>query len=270
MRAGAAQDKVCGVAVSVKDKYGRPVYIELLGGLDCGAMLKAAPLERIMKYHIWTWERMERQLLPACSRLVGHPVITATVIIDLAGLSLRNFTLTAQRLLSTIAKIDQDYYPEHLGTMFIINTSWFFTTIWAVVYPLLEERTRKKIIVLGSNYQDKLKELIPEENLPTFFGGLSPCPDKQSSQGLWTSEEPCTSSSWLPVGHTAQDPPPTQPAAKGGAKQALICPEGADALPCDEDSIPVGVACAALEGLGVQGPLPAKQLPQAKVDAVAV
>ncbi|KAJ9515178.1 hypothetical protein QJQ45_002307 [Haematococcus lacustris] len=142
---------------SVKDKYGRPVYIELLGGLDCGAMLKAAPLERIMKYHIWTWERMERQLLPACSRLVGHPVITATIIIDLAGLSLRNFTLTAQvsrgpevegRLLSTIAKIDQDYYPEHLGTMFIINTSWFFTTIWAVVYPLLEERTRKKIIVL--------------------------------------------------------------------------------------------------------------------------
>jgi hypothetical protein len=34
-----------------------------------------------------------------------------------------------QRLLSLIAKIDQDYYPEHLGTMFIINTGWFFSTV---------------------------------------------------------------------------------------------------------------------------------------------
>lgn len=43
----------------------------------------------------------------------------------------------------------QDYYPEHLGQMFIINTPFIFKTIWAMVNPMLEERTRKKIQVLG-------------------------------------------------------------------------------------------------------------------------
>ncbi len=43
----------------------------------------------------------------------------------------------------------QDYFPEHLGTMFIINAPMIFSAIWAVVNPLLEERTRKKIMVLG-------------------------------------------------------------------------------------------------------------------------
>ena len=33
----------------VQDKYGRPVYIELLGKTDCIKMLKVAEQERIVK-----------------------------------------------------------------------------------------------------------------------------------------------------------------------------------------------------------------------------
>ena len=47
----------------------------------------------------------------------------------------------------------QDYFPEHLGQMFIINTPMIFKAIWAVVYQMLEERTRKKIVVLGASYK---------------------------------------------------------------------------------------------------------------------
>jgi hypothetical protein len=61
-----------------------------------------------------------------------------------------SFSLAAKRLLSTLSHIDQDYYPESLGVMFIINTPFIFQTIWSFVNPLLEERTRKKIHVLGS------------------------------------------------------------------------------------------------------------------------
>jgi hypothetical protein len=43
----------------------------------------------------------------------------------------------------------QNYYPEHLGTMYIINTPLIFSAIWSVVTSMLEERTRKKITVLG-------------------------------------------------------------------------------------------------------------------------
>ncbi len=34
--------------------------------------------------------------------------------------------------------------------MFIINTPFIFKTIWAFVNPMLEDRTRRKIIVLGT------------------------------------------------------------------------------------------------------------------------
>lgn len=34
--------------------------------------------------------------------------------------------------------------------MFIINTPFIFKTIWSFVNPMLEERTRKKIHVLGT------------------------------------------------------------------------------------------------------------------------
>jgi hypothetical protein len=33
--------------------------------------------------------------------------------------------------------------------MFIINVPMIFSAIWSVVSPLIEERTRKKIMVLG-------------------------------------------------------------------------------------------------------------------------
>jgi hypothetical protein len=62
-------------------------------------------------YHIWTWERLERVLMPACSAVKGHPVRTCVVVLDLAGLSLKQFNMTTKRLLTAIAKIDQVRYP---------------------------------------------------------------------------------------------------------------------------------------------------------------
>mmetsp|Transcript_14390 Transcript_14390/g.31119 ORF Transcript_14390/g.31119 Transcript_14390/m.31119 type:complete len:311 (-) Transcript_14390:247-1179(-) len=182
-----------------QDKFGRPVYIELLGKTDCTKILQHTTLERLLDYHIFTWERFERLLLPVCTQIVGKPMATTCVIIDLSGLSLKNFTWAAQRLLTTVAKIDQDYYPEHLGQMFIINTPFIFKTIWAVVYPLLEERTRKKIHVLGHDYQRTLRDVIPEDNLLVEYGGRSVHPDPVSSIGAWCEVEEMKASSWLPL-----------------------------------------------------------------------
>lgn len=70
----------------------------------------------------------------------------------------------------------QDYYCESLGQMFIINTPTIFRLVWAVVNPLLEERTRRKIVILGSDYLPTITQLIPLENLPECLGGTSKAP----------------------------------------------------------------------------------------------
>eukprot|EP00798_Chlamydomonas_sp_ICE-L_P003578 gene3578-13657_t len=159
------------------DKYGRPVYYELLGKTNCCKMLEHSTEKRILDYHVWAWERLERRILPACTQLCSKPIVTAIVVIDLQGLSL---TIVSQLYF-------QDYYPEHLGQMYIINTPFIFKTIWAFVYPMLEERTRKKIHVIGSDYVKTLKEIIPPENLPAQFGGTSTLdPNFLESEGPWS------------------------------------------------------------------------------------
>lgn len=45
--------------------------------------------------------------MPACSELKGHAITTCTVVLDLNGVSMKNFNLTTKRLLTAITKIDQ-------------------------------------------------------------------------------------------------------------------------------------------------------------------
>ncbi|KXZ51116.1 hypothetical protein GPECTOR_14g97 [Gonium pectorale] len=176
------------------DKYGRPLYIELLGRTDPARLLEVTSLERLLEYHVCEWERLKREILPACSVLAGRPIITKSVILDLKGVSLKTFSSAAQKVLRTIATIDQDYYCESLGQMFIVNTPTIFRLIWAVVNPLLEERTRRKIVILGSDYLPTLTQLVPADSLPTCLGGTSPMPDFKTSIGPWTEVQLPTAS----------------------------------------------------------------------------
>jgi len=39
-----------------------------------------------------------------------------------------------------------------MGQMFILNAPMLFTGVWAVVKGFLDEKTRKKIKIMGSGY----------------------------------------------------------------------------------------------------------------------
>ena len=54
---------------------------------------------------------------------------------------------------------------------FIINTPTSFKTVWAFVKGFLDEKQRKKIVMLGSKYQDKLFKIVDPEYVPIFYGG---------------------------------------------------------------------------------------------------
>ena len=59
--------------------------------------------------------------------------------------------------------------------MYIINAPWFFTAIWAVMKYFSDERTRKKVTILGSKYMKELLKHVDEDNLADFVGGNSKC-----------------------------------------------------------------------------------------------
>jgi len=84
--------------------------------------------------------------------------------------------------------ISQNYYPERLGRLYLINAPWGFSGVFNVVKGWLDPVTVEKIHVLGSNYQKELLSQVPAENLPKMFGGECECPGGCgfSDAGPWT------------------------------------------------------------------------------------
>lgn len=64
-------------------------------------------LPACVRYHVWCWERFEKQVLPAATAINDSPLLTCVVIIDLNGLSMKNFTMSTQKVMSQIFKVDQ-------------------------------------------------------------------------------------------------------------------------------------------------------------------
>ncbi len=89
------------------DKFGRPVYIELVGRTDVDRLSRAITPERLVRYHVWTWERCVRRYLPACSAAAGRPIVTTTNIIDCKGLRLAQLNRITYKVLRLFSKIDQ-------------------------------------------------------------------------------------------------------------------------------------------------------------------
>jgi len=155
----------CGV-----DRFGRPVYVEKTGLVNAAELAKHTTVERLVKFHIKCYEGLVREKFPICSKLAGREIYTTTTILDLEGLSISQF-YKCKDALKAISNTDQDNYPEHLGAMIIINAPKIFTTIWSIVKPWLDTQTTSKIQIHSTNYQQALRDLIPEENIPTFYGG---------------------------------------------------------------------------------------------------
>ena len=71
--------------------------------------------------------------------------------------------------------ISQNYYPERLGKLYLINAPWGFSSVFSVVKGFLDPVTVEKIHVLGGGYERELLGQVPKENLPKIFGGSCDC-----------------------------------------------------------------------------------------------
>lgn len=112
---------------------------------------------------------------------------------DLKDGSMKILSKKVYGLIQLASKVGQDYYPEIMGQMFIVNAPMLFTGVWAVVKGFLDERTRQKIKILGGKYQKELLEIVDPANLPDFLGGTCTCKEfggcMYSNAGPWNDYE---------------------------------------------------------------------------------
>ena len=53
------------------------------------------------------------------------------------------------QVIKFILRLSQDYYPEILGKMVIVNAPFFFQGIYSIIKGWFDEKTRKKISLFG-------------------------------------------------------------------------------------------------------------------------
>lgn len=179
------------------DKDGRPVYIEKLGKIDLNAMYKITTAERMLQNLVTEYEKLADPRLPACSRKAGKLLETCCTIMDLKGVGITSIP-SVYGYVRQASGISQNYYPERLGKLYLINAPWGFSGAFNAVKGFLDPVTVDKIHILGSNYKKELLAQVPAENLPEDFGGTCKCAGgcELSDQGPWQEAEWARAPKW--------------------------------------------------------------------------
>lgn len=143
------------------------------------------------------YEKMADPRLPACSRKSGYLLETSCSIVDLKGVGIAKAT-SVYGYLQAMSNVSQNYYPERLGKLYVINAPWGFSTVFSVVKRFLDPVTVNKIHILGSGYEKELLAQVPAENLPKQFGGSCECEGgcQLSDAGPWQDPQYVKEPKW--------------------------------------------------------------------------
>ena len=104
--------------------------------------------------------------------MVGRRIDRMVTILDVKKVGITRMMQSDMRsFLKMATSVSQDNYPESMGQLFIVNAGWSFTGLWAIVKKFLDEKTNKKIKVLGDKFEKDLHKVVDPNQLPEFLGG---------------------------------------------------------------------------------------------------
>ncbi|XP_045823321.1 phosphatidylinositol transfer protein 3-like [Trifolium pratense] len=140
-----------------RDKTGRPILF-VFGRKH---FQKKDGLDEFKRFAVYCLEKMCASMPPGEEKFVG--------IAELKGWGYANSDV---RGYINALSILQDYYPERLGKLFILHAPYIFMKVWKIIYPFIDNKTKKKIIFVENNkLKSTLLEDIDESQLPEIYGG---------------------------------------------------------------------------------------------------
>lgn len=170
------------------DKEGRPVYIEKVNELKPKEMFAKFSDPQLFAFYIQSYDRLLHIIYPTCSQIAGRRIEKNVTIMDLKKVSLMSlFFGKVKKFVKIASKIAQDYYPEMLGKLYIVNSGWMFRGIWGMVKGWIDKKTQKKITIISGSGKKELLKQIDADKLPIFLGGE--CEDDiRDDPGPWKQE----------------------------------------------------------------------------------
>ncbi|XP_058474028.1 SEC14-like protein 2 [Solea solea] len=158
------------------DREGSPIWYDVIGPLDPKGLLLSATKQDFLKTKIKHTEMLQRECRRQSEKL-GKNIEAITLIYDCEGLGLKHVWKPAIETYGKVLTMFEDNYPEGLKRVFLIKAPKMFPMAYNLIKHFLCEETRRKIIVLGGNWQDVLRQHIDSEQLPVVYGGKLTDPD---------------------------------------------------------------------------------------------
>ncbi|KAM4890962.1 SEC14-like protein 2 isoform 2-T2 [Sylvia borin] len=131
-------------------------------------------------YFLLKWLRARSFDLPkaeAMLRKLGKKVEMVMMVYDCEGLGLKHLWKPAVDTYGEILAMFEENYPESLKRLFIVKAPKLFPVAYNLVKHFLSEDTRKKVVVLGSNWKEVLQKYIDPTQIPVEYGGTLTDPD---------------------------------------------------------------------------------------------
>ena len=153
------------------DRHLRPIWIYQVGKMDTYQFDQCIDQAMAELTHVCEMESMLHRL--QCLSLKYKKRIDKVVnIMDIKGVGLGHRKL--MKFMKTTAYIDQNYYPEILGALYLVNAPSLFPAIWTVAKTFVDPVTQQKIKVLGNRFHPVLDEELGD-NVPQLYGGKCQC-----------------------------------------------------------------------------------------------
>ena len=180
MERWSAETKTADVELATKHAYstlleqqaadGSPLIVSRIGRADLVGIVRENMVDLILEQYIVCLESAFR--LVTKLSLERKRVVKCMIIMDMAGLSVN--TLRYINVVRRVVQIGPPNFAEVTCKICLINAPWVFTSIWAVVKPLLPPATRNKVSICGGNYVQQIAEScggVDMTKLPQSFGG---------------------------------------------------------------------------------------------------
>jgi len=149
------------------------VLLSGIGRVD-PSIIQTVGYQNLVQFHIWCMETLERLHTKTIQEKGYWPGFV--MIEDLEGVGYHTFSTRVLGLMQEITRINQNYYPDMLRKMYIINVPSIFYIFWKVIQLWLEQRSIAKIELINgkaSIIADKIEAIFDLSSLPLRLGGTS-------------------------------------------------------------------------------------------------
>uniref|UniRef100_A0A8C9RTH7 SEC14-like protein 2 n=1 Tax=Scleropages formosus TaxID=113540 RepID=A0A8C9RTH7_SCLFO len=163
------------------DREGSPIWYDVIGPLDPKGLLFSCTKQDFLRYKIRDTELLRKECEKQSKKL-GKNIESITLIYDCEGLGLKHLWKPA---IEAYGEYLDEKFPcdvRDLGALcYFMAAPKLFPVAYNLVKHFLCEDTRRKINILGGNWQEVLRKYIEPEQLPVTYGGILTDPDGDPS-----------------------------------------------------------------------------------------